>query len=271
MTFEVISALGTQWESFGQGPRAAHLIHCNLAHLGAWAGVITGLEDEWTLVAVDLPGHGGSDWPDKTRDLQVQAAEVSAELISRRGEPVDLIGHSFGATVALRIALARPDLVRNLVLIEPVFFGVLADEGLTSFALEMEKDAAFVACLEQGDLRGAARFFVKRWGMPGEWDNLAERQKEYMASRMPLVGMGVEAIVRPGDQRLHAKDLERITCPTLLIEGEDSPSVIAAVQRVLAAKIPNVERRVVKGAGHMAPVTHAAKVAAEIRAFLISR
>jgi lipase len=42
-----------------------------------------------------------------------------------QGQPVDVIGHSFGGTVALRLAVERPDLVRSLVLIEPVFVAAL--------------------------------------------------------------------------------------------------------------------------------------------------
>ncbi len=85
-----------------------------------WPSICTGV----TITALDQPSHGRSaDW-DGERDLHgltTQISIVMAEMIGEGG-PVDIIGHSFGGTVALRMALERPDLVRSLTLVEPVIF-----------------------------------------------------------------------------------------------------------------------------------------------------
>ena len=105
----------------GRGPRPAVAIHCSLAHSGAWRGLSKALGDMLTLTAFDLPGHGRSgDWGPEDGEVQTLTTRIAETFVT--APPMDIIGHSFGATAALRLAMERPDLVRSLVLYEPVFF-----------------------------------------------------------------------------------------------------------------------------------------------------
>ena len=80
-----------------------------------WDGVGPRLAQHREVRAVDLRGHGGSDRPG-TYSIALMAADVVA-LLDRWDEPgVDLVGHSLGGLVALRVAAARPGRVRRLVL-----------------------------------------------------------------------------------------------------------------------------------------------------------
>jgi pimeloyl-ACP methyl ester carboxylesterase len=82
------------------------------------------------MIAFDLPGHGRSaDW-DGASDYHHLSTQIAASFLT---EPVDLIGHSFGATVALRLAVEQPQKLRSLILIEPVFFAVAAQDSPGSF------------------------------------------------------------------------------------------------------------------------------------------
>ena len=104
---------------YGHGPRHALGIHCTLAHSGAWRGVGEALEDEISLLCFDLPSHGKSgDWDGKG-NLHDVATDMARSLLT---EPMDVIGHSFGATIGLRLAIESPELVRSLTMIEPVYF-----------------------------------------------------------------------------------------------------------------------------------------------------
>ena len=92
-----------------------------------WAAFGELLEKEFTVVAVDLPGHGGSG--DVRADLPTTGGLVAEAVRGVLGdEPVDVIGYSLGARVALHVALET-----NLALGHVVFIGVTAgieDEGL---------------------------------------------------------------------------------------------------------------------------------------------
>jgi pimeloyl-ACP methyl ester carboxylesterase len=80
-----------------------------------WDGVAARVSEERPVVAVDLRGHGRSDWPGRY-SIQLFADDVSAALDQLGGGPVDLVGHSLGGLVACKVAAARHDLVRRLVL-----------------------------------------------------------------------------------------------------------------------------------------------------------
>ena len=144
------------WRRFGAGSRPAVLLHCSLAHSGAWAGLAGALGSDLQMTAFDLPGHGrSSDW-DGVAEYQHLSTQIAASFIT---EPVDLIGHSFGATVALRLAVEQPQKLRSLTLIEPVFFAVAARDAPAAFTTVQPHIDAVKHALAQGDCLAAARDF----------------------------------------------------------------------------------------------------------------
>ena len=80
-----------------------------------WDAVAAGLAARRDVHAVDMRGHGASDWPG-VYDLSLFAADVIGVLESLDEAPVDLIGHSLGGLVACLVAADRPGLIRRLVL-----------------------------------------------------------------------------------------------------------------------------------------------------------
>ena len=91
---------------FGAGPVPVLGLHCALASGRALEGLAAHLP-EATLTTFDMPGHGRSpDWPGGGGDYQGVCAAFAAGMLGREGS-AHVIGHSFGATVALRLALSR--------------------------------------------------------------------------------------------------------------------------------------------------------------------
>jgi esterase len=80
----------------------------------SWDVVAASLSATRSVLAVDLRGHGASGWPGEY-SIELMAQDVGA-LLELRGGVVDLVGHSLGGLVALRVAAAHPGLVRRLVL-----------------------------------------------------------------------------------------------------------------------------------------------------------
>ena len=81
----------------------------------SWDAVAASLSAARTVLAVDLRGHGQSGWPGEY-SIALMAQDLRA-LLERLDEPqVDLVGHSLGGLVALRVAAAQPHRVRRLVL-----------------------------------------------------------------------------------------------------------------------------------------------------------
>lgn len=206
------------------------------------------------LTAFDLPSHGRSGaWrPAEGEDYHTTVTRMAEGLLGEG--PVDLIGHSIGATVALRLAVAAPGRVRSLTLIEPVLFAA----SRSGHSLDDELAALAAA----GRIEAAARLFLGIWGAPGGFEALPRSLQQAAVELMPLVletdaalSADVHGILRPGG-------LEAVRAPSLLIAGADSPAVVGEIFDTLAARLPDARRATVPGAGHMAPVTHPAEVSA---------
>ena len=248
---------------FGGPPgEPALLLHCSLAHSGAWSGVAGRLADLLDMTAMDLPGHGRSPPWDRARAFHDQATEMAHGVLL---EGAHAIGHSFGATVALRLALegAAP---RSLVLIEPVLFAAAREAGASAYREHLEAFAPVLRAFEAGRAEEAARLFAGMWGDGAPWEALPEALRAYQAERIGLIFAGTPALEDDAAGLLAPGRLEGLRLPVLLIEGERSPPVIAATQARLAERLPRARRVVIEGAGHMAPLTHADAVARAVRA-----
>lgn len=80
-----------------------------------WDLVASALSASRTVYAINLRGHGGSDWAGDY-SIQSLAGDVCGLLDELGERPVDLVGHSLGGLVACRVACTRPALLRRLVL-----------------------------------------------------------------------------------------------------------------------------------------------------------
>lgn len=242
------------WPGDPQRPGLA--LHCMMGNGRYWGPIAERLQGRLDLRGFDMPGHGRSDdWApaEGDPDLHTAVTRVAAAMIDR---PLDLIGHSFGATVALRIAVAAPEAVRSLTLIEPVLFAAAGNDAQDDIALT----GRMGELLAEGREVEAARAFLSIWGQQPAEDPRPIAQQQ-LARQIRMVAEGNDVLIHDAAQILRASGLEAIDAPVMLISGEDSPPVIPAIAEALAARLPDVGRASVPGAGHMLPITHADAVA----------
>lgn len=256
----------TYWRTYGHGLRECLMIHCSLSHSGGWAPLAAELDQDLHMTAFDIPGHGRSaDW-DNHADIQAVTTNMAADFPTG---PVDVIGHSFGGTVALRLAIEHPHLVRSLTLIEPVFFAIaFADTPGLRAQYDAVHQPQFEA-VQRGDFTAATKAFNALWGdadMP--WDSLPQQMRDNMVKRYGAIITASPAVDDDSGRMLASGALERITAPALLLEGAKSPEILDLVNTGLLNRLPNARRVVLPDCGHMLPLTHPAEVAAHIRAFL---
>ena len=105
-------------------------------------------------------------------------------VLARAGTPLVLVGHSYGAAVALIAALDRPSRVRALALYEPTLFSVIDGEGPPPNDADGIRNAvaASAAALDAGDLNAAARHFIDYWMGPGSWHKTPEKRQQAIAA-----------------------------------------------------------------------------------------
>lgn len=249
--------------NFGSGPRKVLALHCTLAHSGAWRGVAEAMEADVTFVTPDLLTHGRSpDWNGRG-DYQSGNMEAIEPLLN---EPMDVVGHSFGATVALRLALEYPDRVRSLTMIEPVFFGIVAIDDPDMFAAQSGTEAEYLTALKAGDDELAARLFNRSWGESRvKWPDMRPEMRAAMTRSINVVLASRPALIDDVHGQLKPGVLDRANMPTLLLRGSLSPKSIQIVNDGLARRLPDAVCKVVEGAGHMVPVTHPSQTADTLR------
>ncbi|MGJ8616616.1 MAG: alpha/beta fold hydrolase [Sulfitobacter sp.] len=251
----------------GQGPRRALALHCTLAFGGAWAGVTKALSADMTLVAPDMPSHGQSaDW-DEISDFSdtVYAAALSV----LEDAPMDIIGHSFGAMTALRLAVHVPDRVRSLTLIEPVFFAVASRDAPETMGEHDSEIAPFIGAMVAGDRPLGARLFNRMWSRTTPWDAIPERSRVAMTRAIHVVPDTVGLLYDDNAGLLEPGILDAVEMPTLLIRGSEAAPCISAIIDGLERRLPNALQVVIDQAGHMAPITHPVQVANAIRGLLL--
>lgn len=105
----------------GSGPPVVLVHGANGVHHDFPPDLIHALEIRHTVIAVDRPGHGHSEMLRGHAGLAAHGAALGAILRARCTEPAVIVGHSYGAVVALRAALDEPARVRAVLAVTPVF------------------------------------------------------------------------------------------------------------------------------------------------------
>lgn len=100
------------------GPARVLAIHGLTGHGMRWARMFGQNLPDTAVIAPDLLGHGRSSW-DAPWTIEANAAALAALVEAEATEPVVVVGHSFGAAVALHLAATQPDLIAGLVLLDP--------------------------------------------------------------------------------------------------------------------------------------------------------
>ncbi len=248
-----MTELSLNWTQFQGGPGYALALHCGLAHCGAWHGVSRHLTDQVTIWAPDLPGHGRSaDW-DGTGDVNHRILEALAPMVL---PGTHLIGHSYGAVLALRLAQELSDRVASLTLIEPVLFAAARQDAPDDFAVYSAKAAPFARAMEDGDWLQAARKFTSLWGAGDAWEALAEAQRQRMTRQMRLIAASQSCLLEDSLNILRPGGPEACEMPVLLVRGGATDTILENVHAALMARLPNARETVIEGAGHMVPISH---------------
>jgi pimeloyl-ACP methyl ester carboxylesterase len=251
----------------GQGD-AVICLHANSSSSSQYRALMELLAPRYHVLTPDFLGHGKS--PDYPRETRVSLAEEAAFLepvFARARTPFVLVGHSYGAAVALIATLRDPQRVRALALYEPTLFSLVdGDRPPPNDADGIRQTVAdAVAALEAGDPQGAAARFIDYWMGTGAWNAMpAQRREPIAASIVHIESWAAALMTEPTPLATFAS----LDLPVLLMVGRQSPPSSRAVARLLEGVLPWVQEVELDGLGHMGPVTHPEVVNRAIVGFL---
>jgi pimeloyl-ACP methyl ester carboxylesterase len=110
------------FERKGNGKETLVLLHGFMENLSIWSDMQPHLSENFSLVKIDLPGHGQSDILAEVHTMELMAEEVKKVLDHQKLEKVHLLGHSMGGYVSLAFAEKFPDSLKSLTLFFSTYF-----------------------------------------------------------------------------------------------------------------------------------------------------
>ncbi len=263
---ESVEGVEVRYVRTGQGSPVV-LIHGFASSIYTWREAIPVLAREHEVVALDLPGFGGSGVP---RHLTPALyARVVPALIDRLGlAQVDLVGHSLGGAVAAVLAARQPERVRRLVLVSSAGFNMDPRDRpwllrAAGWGGSLVEHLPHRRVLVRAGLRQV--FFDDRHLTP-------ERVEEYLA---PLARPGVVSALQSllasgsGWEGGHLPELvKEIRKPTLILWGREDAWIPMAQADRFEASIPGSRKVIFERCGHVPQEEHPQETARRIAEFL---
>jgi pimeloyl-ACP methyl ester carboxylesterase len=220
------------------------LVHGTGADHTRWSPLLPALEERFTVYALDRRGRGASG--DAAPYAFEREVDDLVAVIGAIGEPVHVLGHSFGALCALEAA-RQTGAIHQLVLYEPPI-AVSSETPLVS----REALADIQGLVEGGDRDAAlAVFFRDVVRVPP--DQLAELRASPVWPARVAAAHTLARELRAADAYSFTPERYRtLRTPTLLLLGGDSPPYFKAATEAVAAALPNCRVVVMPGQQHVA-------------------
>jgi non-heme chloroperoxidase len=228
-------------------------VHGSLADFRSWSMQKVPFSNRYRVIAYSRRFHypNPPEGSEAEYSATLHAADLEALVRSLATEPVHLVGSSFGAYVALLLAVRQPSLVRSLVLGEPPLFPWLEelDGGpalLEAFYSEAWEPArvSFLA----GDAVAGVRYFLDGVLGPGAFDAMPARAKSGVMANVSE--MTVETSASGYFSPLSRQQVRGVRQPVLLLGGEQSPRIFTTVLEELHRVLPQAARLTIPAASH---------------------
>ena len=109
-------------EISGNGKKPLVLLHGFMENISIWSDLEKHLSKDFTLLKIDLPGHGKSDILAEVHTMEMMAEEVKKVLDHQNLKNIHLLGHSMGGYVSLAFAEQYSDYLKSLTLFFSTYF-----------------------------------------------------------------------------------------------------------------------------------------------------
>ncbi len=259
MPFIAVGGFRFHYQQKGQGEDVV-LLHAVTSNLSVWlfSNLVSVLAEEFRVTAYDLRGHGASDVPARG----YTSADMSEDLRNLHAAlnlgPALLVGHSFGAVVAVHTAVLYPDMVQGLILSDPYFPGLahlepnLADAelwrevrgALVDVGAELAEEVDFTRLFQIVAALSPPQLALLR-------DTMSPSSMRWLSQlpRLAPTTCGHDVFLPAG---LTAERICQVRQP--LVALYDEHTSFAATRRFLVANLPSAQVEIVPGAKHVAPL-----------------
>ncbi len=256
-----MSAVEVSYRVEGTGP-PLYMVHGIGARKTAWDALIAGLKDEFTCVSYDLRGHGDSPVPPTPYSLDELVEDLEA-LRSRLGHvQIHVIGHSLGGMIGPAYARAFPERTLSVGL-------------LSTAAGRTEEDRAKLQAvgdaMETKGIVPVLSTFIERWYT----DEFIAKHADKVAARLAQVRdtpddvfLSVFWIYARTEM---APWLHEITCPCLVLTGENDGGCNPRLNRFIAGELSNAKLVILERLKHAILIEAPGQVLSQLKPFLLQQ
>lgn len=244
------------YREVGQGAPLV-LVHGVGMQSAAWGPQIDALSRSHRVIALDMPGHGGSSPLPEGAKLPDFVAWLAAVFRDLDLEDVSLAGHSMGALIALGFAIDHPERLARVALLNGVYRRSIAARS----AVEARADEIKAGIVDFDTP-------LSRWFGDSPSEQAARADVAAWLGQVDLEGYATAygAFAR-GDQ-VYADRLAEITCPFLAITGDGDPNSTPEMTHAMADAVAHGRALVISGHRHMVNLTAPDVVTAAMQTWL---
>ncbi len=245
-TFKTLQNTHVRYVDEGEGYPVTFL-HGFASSTGVWSDIMPKVQATGRrTIALDLKGFGWTSRPEGDYSPQAQAQMTWALLDELGVQQTDLVGHSWGTSVVLQMALQQPDRVRRIVLYDawvyeeqlPTFFVWSRADGIGEVLFDMFYK-------ERPDEKMARAFYAPERYINEKFVENVEGQLD----RPGTVAAALEA-VRGQDYAAVQGDYKKINKPVLLLWGREDNVTLLTFGERLHNELPNAKLIVYPQCGH---------------------
>lgn len=232
----------------GNGGETIVFIHGAVSDFRTWTEQFNAFSKDYRVISYSRRSHYPNE-NDSNYTRALHTTDLVGFLKALNLEKAHLVGHSYGASIALMAAVQNPELVESLVLGEPSPFPALFDEEEIPLLSEQKKGFDIAARLAKiGDKKAAVREFLHIIvGIDVLGLLPAARRRVVLENAGTLLPMLQNYYDSP---LISGEDLRNVKVPTLLVTGELSPAIARLSNKMIKRNLPNAEIAVLKGASH---------------------
>jgi pimeloyl-ACP methyl ester carboxylesterase len=249
----------------GSGPTVV-LAHSSVSGNRQWKRLIELLSVRYRVLAPNLYGYGQTTaWTADGTQTFEDAAEVIFAVCELAAGPLRMVGHSWGASVAMAAAHKLGARVTHLALFEPMLPSLLREHGATEAWAEAHALYADVKRLGgNAEWEALAKRFTDFFNGDGVWETMPAERQRAVAGLLPPNYFEWDSATKP----TRVESFTGIAARTLLMRSADTRLVLYAAAELLRQAYPQWAFTEFPDGGHMAPMTRAAAVNETIVRFL---
>lgn len=254
-SFKQVAVNGTSITYLEQGKGTPVVfVHGAISDHRAWEPQRETIAKRYRAIALDQRYFGIAPWSDNGAQYSraTHVADLAAFIRQLKLAPVHLVGQSYGADIALRVAVEHPELVRSLFLNEPPLPSILTNPDDQKVVSDEGKGfAPVVAAAKAGNVAEATRLMIDFvYADPGNFDRRSQASRSMLLDNARTIAPHVSA---PPPPRVTCDQLGRLKMPVTITKGELTRPFFRVLSEAAHRCIPGSQLITVANARHGSP------------------